>query len=118
MKFKTPEEVEEITMLLPELLLILADMNLYCKDKLPFTITRMIDGRIPGLSVSNTHQEGRAFDVSVRGWKEADIETFTKHFNLKYSNEYGAYSLRDGLPRTVVYHNGTAPHFHIQIRPL
>jgi len=101
----------------PILFFVYADMNKYCYEAgLPFVTTRILGEKIPGVSVSDTHKEGRAFDFSVRDWTDADIERFAEHFNNKYANIYGAYSYSDGLPRLAVFHNGKGWHFHIQIR--
>jgi len=115
---KKDEEFTELAQLHPILFLILAHMNLWCHNRgTPFVITRMIDEKIEGVSISDTHKEGRAFDLSVRNWSDQDIQEFTNTFNNKYGTSVGAFGLRTGLPSVVVYHVGTAPHLHIQIRP-
>lgn len=108
------------TMLFSQLLLplqaILGQMVLYATiNGLPWKYTRIIDEKIPNVSVSDTHSEGRAADVSVKGWNIDDIDEFVDYFNKLYGEDYGTSA--DGKdPRVVVYHYGTGWHFHIQIR--
>ena len=86
------------------------------KRKLPFVITRAIDERIPNVSVSDTHIEGRAVDISVKGWTTDLIDDFIADANKEFAEKIGAYSLTDGKPRFVIFHVGVGPHFHAQIR--
>jgi hypothetical protein len=118
-KFNVKDDKEMFDLLLihPVLLFLFSDVNLYCyEERLPLVITRVVDERIPGVSVSDTHGEGRAIDISVNGWSDYDISKFVKKFNKKYSKKYGAFSYSDGKPRFAVYHDGTAMHIHLQIR--
>ena len=87
------------------------------KNSLPFVVTRGLSENIEGVSKSDTHPEGRAIDVSVKGWpadKIAEFETFCN--SSKECEEFGAISASDGKKRLVVYHVGTGPHFHIQTK--
>lgn len=89
----------------------------YCQThSLPCVVTSIMDeaeGRI-----SRTHQEGRAFDVSTRGWSEFHIHRFVKMTNERFK-DIGAISNVDMVPRAVIYHKveGSEYHFHFQVRP-
>lgn len=101
-------------------LLVLADYVLaHCEThNLPLIITSIIRPKIKGVSVSKTHQEGRAFDASVKGWSDEDIRFLVDAVNEKLS--IGAISFSDGKEREVIYEDGitagTAPHLHFQVR--
>ncbi len=65
--------------------------------------------------VSDSHQEGRAFDVSTRGWNDWGIQEFMSSFESKYK-ALGAIGHKDGKPVLIVRHDtGRGDHFHIQI---
>lgn len=102
-------------------LLILIDYLItHCEvHSLPLTITSIIRPMIKGVSKSRTHQEGRAFDISVRGWKLDDIVMIIDSVNEKHT--IGAISLKDGQEREVIYEDGITAgkgaHLHFQCRP-
>lgn len=67
--------------------------------------------------ISTTHLEGRAVDVSVRGWDTKLVEEVVLEMNTIYAH-IAAISLSDGVPRSAVYHDaGNGPHFHLQVKP-
>lgn len=101
----------------PVLLIVFADFNYWAHQRgLPVQVTRVIDEKIEGVSVSTTHEEGRAIDVSLRGWTTDDIDDCVAHFNNKYY-DVAAISYSDGIPRLIPpVNHGLAPHFHLQIR--
>lgn len=86
------------------------------KRKLPFVITRAIDEMIPGVSVSRTHEEGRAVDISVKGWTADSIDDFIHDSNKEFADKIGAISATDGKARFCVFHVGTGAHHHLQVR--
>ena len=117
LQVKDPKNLTDLLEIHPILFMVLGFVVARCHiKKLPCKLTRVIDGRIPGVSVSDTHEEGRAFDMSVQGWTIEDINEFVTYMNDKYADTYGALSSADNKARLVVYHIGTGPHFHIQIR--
>ena len=66
---------------------------------------------------SKTHADGRAFDLSVRGWNEAIIDEYIIYMEEK-CGFFGAISSSDGEQRIVVYHDaGTGSHLHTQVLP-
>lgn len=87
---------------------------------LPILFTSIIRPKIKGVSKSKTHEEGRAFDISVRGWPKKYILELVKMVNEAFS--VGAISASDGVEREAVYEDGvsagTAPHIHFQVRKL
>lgn len=85
------------------------------KRKLPFVITRAIDEMIPNASKTNIHADGRAVDVSVKAWNADDLDDFIHDSNKEFAS-IGAISFTDKVARFCVYHVGTGPHFHLQIR--
>lgn len=86
---------------------------------LPLIITSIIRPKIKGVSKTDIHSTGRAFDISVRGWSADDIAflVFVMNDDLKF----GAISARSGKENEVIYEDGiklgTAPHLHFQVRP-
>lgn len=102
-------------------LVILAGYTLvYCKENyLPLKFTSIIRPQIKGVSKSKTHEQGRAFDMSVVGWKLDEIKRFVKRINNEF--KLGAVSMSDGAEREAVYEDGitrgTGPHLHVQCRP-
>lgn len=64
---------------------------------------------------SSTHRDGRAFDISTRGWSREHIEEFQNVFNNQYG-KHGAISKQTGKPKLILHHNaGTGMHFHVQL---
>lgn len=119
--FKHNEEMIEILALHPILLKILFEFNAWIymqnlrhRTDIPeITVTRVIDEKIPGFSVSDTHSEGRAIDLRSHGWDMTQIAKALDYINTKFY-EYGAY--KNGERRVLVYHKGTAWHWHMQVR--
>ena len=118
--FTCRDDMIELVLIHPVLLYIFADINLYASENNYPTIeiTRVVDEKIEGVSVSTTHEEGRAIDISVKGFTRQQIDHLVELFNNKYAEDYGAISYSDGKPRLMVFHKGTGWHIHIQIRRL
>ena len=116
--FRDDEDMIDLMLIHPILLWIFADINMWAYERaLPVVITRVVDERIEGVSKTDIHKDGRAIDISLRGWQEPDIKEVVYIFNAKYSEMYGAFSLSDNQPRLIPdVDHGTAPHLHIQIR--
>lgn len=101
-------------------LLVLADYVIAHTEthQLPMVITSIIRPMIKGVSKTDIHSKGRAFDLSVRGWSKHDIEFLLDNINEKLT--IGAISLRDGKEREAVYEDGISAgkgaHFHFQVR--
>lgn len=109
---------ERVLFLSPVALMILCDVIQWCETyKMPCVISDAVstldeDERLK--RVSSTHREGRAFDVSTRGWGELQIKAIQQEFMHKYAG-YAAIG-KSGQP-TLVYHHdaGTGPHLHFQV---
>lgn len=112
---KSNVDVEDLTRIHPNLLLLFAHINKYAYDNnLPVTVTS-ITGAAFGRR-TRTHKEGRAIDVSLRGWPEEFIEDIELTFNKLFKNE-AAISASDLKPRAIVVHDaGTGNHIHAQVR--
>lgn len=90
----------------------------YCLvHNLPLVITSIIRPMIKGVSKTDIHAKGRAFDVSVHGWTEKQCLDCEQYLNDNFSEKFGAISISDGKPRACVYHVGTGPHLHVQCKP-
>ena len=117
--FKTPEVAMTFLDLQPTLILVIGKMLQWCdKRSLPFVITSAVRDFEKG-QVSQTHPEGRAVDISVKGWTANDIYDFEKEWEAnEIARKYGAVKA-DGTVNLVYYHTvaGGAAHFHTQIRP-
>jgi len=102
--------------------MIVAAMSGYAqKNKLPMVITSGISSYAEDSyykRVSRTHREGRAMDISVKGWQQLDIDKFVKFWNGHEHNKYyGAISSTTKQPNLVVYHDvGFGKHLHVQCR--
>ena len=102
-------------------LIVLAGYTLiYCKENyLPLMFTSIIRPKIKGVSKSRTHEQGRAFDISVRGWTIDKINDFVSKINNKF--KLGAVSMTDGVEREAIYEDGISAglgaHLHVQCRP-
>lgn len=115
-KCKHEGDMFGLALIHPMLLFIFADLSLYCNElDIPVVITRVIGEKIPDISTSDTHSEGRAIDISVRNWAEEDIKAVEKYINDKYAEDYGT-SRTGKNPIVFLDHVGTARHIHLQVR--
>lgn len=107
-------------------LLVLADFVFAYTEthNLPMVITSIIRPKIPGVSKTDIHSYGRAFDLSVKGWSKEDIQYLVDSTNKTF--QIGAISLRDHQEREAVFEDAEFdekgnqkkwPHFHFQVRP-
>lgn len=115
-KFSSNVNLNEIMNWHPELLKVLAFLNLFCLDKgLPLHITSGIRPYNDGISKSSTHQTARAFDVRTRHWSKeqlTDVARFLSGYD--HTEGVGAISKSDGMRRLAYYHDN---HLHIQVAP-
>jgi hypothetical protein len=77
------------------------DLNLCEALGLPFVVSSIIRPGIPGVSVSKTHEQGRAYDRSVKNWSKKIIPWFVELINDGL--RVGAISLSDGKEREALY---------------
>lgn len=109
----------------PHLLEMLAYINVFCfSNGIKFQLTSIIRTKEQNdkvKAVSQTHVQGRAFDVSLRdshGWTYEKIQKMVTEVNSRFS-KYGAISSRTGQTTPVYIHknaNGPGIHAHFQVR--
>ena len=87
----------------------------FAKDRnLPLVFTSIIREKLDG-SVSKTHEQGRAFDISTKGWSDDHIKHFLTIINSSFN--VGAISLSDGKEKEAIYHDiGLGAHIHVQCK--
>lgn len=114
--------LEDFAFMSPKLMLMWAFINNWCADRnLDFRVTSMI--RSPEYdkqlgAASTTHQEGRAFDMSLRGFSYQDVQDLIDVVAKNFSN-IGAISRSSGTSRPIVVHknhDGAGTHAHLQVR--
>lgn len=85
---------------------------------LPVVISSIIRPMIPGVSKTDIHSKGRAFDVSVHGWTHQQCLDCEAYMNDHFSEKFGAIAISNGKKYACFYHDsGAGLHFHIQVRP-
>jgi len=113
---KPDVDIEDLMFLQPATLYLLGAFVVYANNLgLPVNITSICED-VQGRK-TRTHCEGRAFDVSVRGWNLLDIQNAVAYFNKNFK-DIGAISSSDHKARALVYHKipGGIAHFHAQTR--
>lgn len=117
---KQPLRINEIRSISPYVLMMFAHLVRFAYEKdLPVVVTSIIRSPEENARLaasSKTHVEGRALDISVKGWSDQDLSELEAEINLLFK-QYGAISYKTGRSRPIVIHNGTAPHIHLQSRP-
>ena len=116
--YAKPGVVDRLDFLCVEAFMVLCDVILWARSKQPPVV---ISDAVTTLEedqklarVSSTHREGRAFDISTRGWSKDLIDECVRVFGFKYRNI--AALGQDGSPRLVYFHNaGTGDHLHFQV---
>lgn len=120
MLFETKEDInlEDLKEMDPALLILLTRTFLFCSEfNLPCRITSIKSDRKNIKSSSKTHEQGRAIDISTKGWTEHLIHSFLYRMNRDYA-EIAAISASDLKPRAAIYHDvGYGSHIHLQVRP-
>ena len=117
--FKHKKDHTRYMYLHPAILMILFDAQNWALERnIPFLVTETVttkeeDDKLS--RISSSHRQGRAFDLSVRGWSTKDINEFRTYFSRKYI-EYAALTKSSGQPSLVIYHDsGHGAHIHVQI---
>ena len=86
----------------------------FCKQNgIPCKISSLISDRENVEAVSKTHETGRAFDLSIKGWTKTHIHKYCFFMNSNYS-DWGAIGKTSGKSIVALYHNN---HIHVQCRP-
>lgn len=95
------------------LMLMFASMDWAIKNDLPFIVTDTFSTPEEDFNLgreSATHQEGRAFDFSVRGWNAENIRAYEVFMNANFK-KYGAW-VSEEKPQVVVDFHGKGDNFH------
>lgn len=121
LEFKSSKEREEFSQISPRLQYILEDMSRWvAAHGYRFVITDLLSDAYDDLRlgrVSASHSEGRAADVSIKGWPPDFQKKFELFFESAFNND-GAYSKRTREINLIEIHdNGNGAHAHIQVRP-
>ena len=84
-------------------LLVLAVFTIiFAKENyLPLIFTSIIRPKIKGVSKTDIHSKGGAFDIFTNGWSKEIIKKFVDKINKEY--KIGAISMTDGMEREAVY---------------
>jgi len=106
-------------LLTPKAIKLLGFVLQFCEDReLPCMITN-VSKRFTQ-SISNTHPEGRAFDVRTKNWPDKDNNVKSCIIYLEERTDDIAALVKSGdklIPRPAVYHNiGLGEHLHFQVR--
>lgn len=117
-EFKKDVDVRDINRLKSNCIILLSEVINFCNHKrLPCVITSLITDRVGLVTRSRTHQDGRAFDISIKDWTKMDIEDCTNHFNTYYRN-IAAISAETKKPLAAKYGDKDhLDHIHFQVRP-
>ena len=100
------------------LALLVGYVSMFAYDNnLPFRITSYKESAKDRLF--NTHRQGRAIDLSTKGWPELKIKELCKKMNVKFYDT-AAISYHTRKPTACVYHKTKhgAYHLHIQTKEL
>lgn len=112
---KEDNKAEDILKMTSFSIIVLGHLKYFCEQHdLPLKITNILK-KFPE-SISNTHPEGRAFDISLKGWSELNIIDCKVYLEEKCLH-LAPISLRTGKHRLVLRHNiGLGDHLHIQVK--
>jgi hypothetical protein len=103
----------------PNLLILADELISFCDNRnLPLKFTSIIRPKIKGVSKTDIHADGRAFDISLIGWSDAEARDCAYTFNRKF--KIGAISASSGEENEVIFEDGIAAgrgrHLHFQVR--
>ena len=115
---KDDVDLEDLKDLQPAMWVLFTSALLYCKEhNILLVITSINSDRKNINSVSTTHEEGRAVDISTNGWPDLHINRLCYRLNRDHG-DIAAISAKDLIPRAAIYHNsGYGAHIHLQVRP-
>ena len=118
--------LEDLLFSSPLLVRMLGFVMLFCVENQITPVITSWEREYDHFSQSTTHQEGRAFDVSIRkewGWSEAKIAKFEKYM-LENTKDIAATSKKSGKITPVYRHEVADPktketlgdHLHCQVK--
>lgn len=117
-KYFKDSSIRSVDGLTPPALMVLGDIICWCIEK---GVTPVITDTVSTLEddlalnrVSSTHRDGRAFDISTRGWDRELVAECVRVFNMKYRHIAALDSI--GNTKLVYFHNaGFGEHLHFQV---
>jgi len=88
---------------------------MFCESRgLPCQVTNISHKFLQ--SQSETHPDGRAFDGSIKGWTDRDIQECIDYMEQN-AGHLGAFSASDLKQRVVIFHDvGLGEHLHFQTK--
>lgn len=117
-------KVNDFFLLRPKVAEIMFYIANYCRKKnIRFVVTSLVRTKEQDKALgakSSTHQEGRAFDFSIRrehGWTDRKLKEMQSLVNGRYLND-GAISFGSQKHKVIVIHlnaNGEGSHAHVQV---
>jgi len=117
MKFKTKRAFERAILMSGYALLTLRDGARWAAERgLPFVVTETFTTPAEDLAVGRqhlVHQEGRGWDLSIKGWTQQNMKDFEEYMEKKWGH-LGAVT-SSGKRNLIELHTGTALHFHVQV---
>lgn len=119
-KCKRESDIAQLNSINPFLFKMLAHIIVMCSEHgvtpVITSVIRTPEENAAVGAVSKTHIEGRAIDISIRGWDKDFIKQVETEINFLFSN-VGAISASTGKPRPIVVHDvGFGAHIHVQTR--
>ncbi len=123
LQLKKGVDITDIMFMNPKLVIMLGWVMKFCDDQgIDCQITSIYRPAQDGISVSKTHQQMRAFDLSLRpihGWTKSKIDLLHDEVFDKLSH-LGAISSSTLKPRPVYIHGNAGDsgiHAHFQVKP-
>jgi hypothetical protein len=117
---KYPNEIHELMVIHPYLLVVFAGLVAYCHDRsypapVITSIARTPEENEADGAESDSHVTLRAFDVRSSSYTQDQVDDICEYMNREFS-QYAAVNNK-GARRLAVYHKvaGGALHFHFQI---
>ena len=103
----------------PHLHIVFSYLLIFCgREDLPCVVTSIMEDA-PGRKY-DTHKEGRAIDISIRGWKHETIHQCIRYLDFM-AGHLAAISAKDLKKRLVIHetieNSGNPEHLHIQVHP-
>ena len=83
----------------------------------PVVVTRTVDSKIEGVSMSEIHADFRAIDIRSKNFPKGLAEAFEIKFNAAFAQLYGAVGSLTGTRRFVLYERSDdkkTEHLHLQ----
>ena len=114
-EIKEPDvSLDDMLIMKPSLVIVWGFLLKFCSmHEIPCRITN-IKTKFPK-SVSDTHPQGRAIDISVRGWSILHVRDAQDYLERNVGH-LGAIVGR-GDRRVSVFHNVYGDHLHLQVAP-